>query len=53
MAPDPTTVNRRLERAARDGLVHKDGLGTKRSPFRYWLPRRGHLEEPDFPGEAD
>jgi hypothetical protein len=38
--PDPTTVNRRLERAARDGLVHKDGLGTKRSPFRYWLPEQ-------------
>ena len=38
--PDPTTVNRRLERAARDGLVQKDGLGTKRSPFRYWLPEQ-------------
>jgi hypothetical protein len=38
--PDPTTVNRRLERAARDGLVHKDGLGTKRGPFRYWLPEQ-------------
>ena len=43
--PDPTTVNRRLERAARDGLVHKDGLGTKRSPFRYWLPERAGGDE--------
>ena len=23
-----------------DGLVQKDGLGTKRSPFRYWLPEQ-------------
>jgi hypothetical protein len=36
--PDPTTINRRLERAALDGLIRKEGLGTKRSPFRYWLP---------------
>jgi hypothetical protein len=43
--PDPTTVNRRLERAALDGLVQKDGLGTKRSPFRYWLPEHAAGDE--------
>jgi AAA domain len=43
-----------LDRAVRDGLVLRDGLGRKNKPFRYWLPgaedrwldRGVYLEDP-------
>jgi hypothetical protein len=61
--PDKITLYRRLERAALDGLVKKDGKGTKASPFRYWLPARearwrqdplARLRMPEliYPGES-
>jgi hypothetical protein len=36
--PDSVTLYRRLERSVLDGTVKKDGQGTRKSPFRYWLP---------------
>ena len=39
-APDPRTLNRWLNRAVADGMLHRDGQGVKGSPYRYWLPSR-------------
>jgi len=36
--PARTTLWRWLDLATRDGRLLRDGEGTKRSPFRYWLP---------------
>jgi hypothetical protein len=39
-APAGVTLWRWLERATAHGLLRRDGLGHKKSPFRYWLPAR-------------
>jgi len=38
--PDASTLYRQLDRAAAQGLLAKDGQGTKSAPYRYWLPAK-------------
>jgi hypothetical protein len=38
--PDGRQLIRWLEEAVSQGLLHKDGDGIRRHPFRYWLPAR-------------
>jgi hypothetical protein len=36
--PKPSSLWLWLDRAVKDGLVLRDGLGRSKHPFRYWLP---------------
>ncbi len=38
MRPAKNTFWTWLDRAVKDGLVLKEGAGTKKEPHRYWLP---------------
>jgi hypothetical protein len=38
--PSAMTVWRRLDKAVEQGVVLCEGKGTRRDPFRYWLPER-------------
>jgi hypothetical protein len=38
--PSATTLWRQLDRAVAQGLVLCEGTGSRRDPFRYWLPER-------------
>jgi hypothetical protein len=40
-----------LDRAGKQALLGRDGLGHKSDPFRYWLPGRADMPRPD-PGAS-
>jgi hypothetical protein len=41
--PERSTLSRWLQRAARQGVVCRSGVGYRGDPFRYWLPGREGL----------
>ncbi|MFL5241073.1 MAG: AAA family ATPase [Gemmataceae bacterium] len=43
LKPTAQTLWRWLDAASERGLLHRDGLGRRTSPFRYWLP--GKLDQ--------
>jgi AAA domain len=38
--PNVGTISRGLKRGQQQGLIRQRGAGSKREPFRYWLPER-------------
>lgn len=45
-APESLTLWRWLERARTEGLVCRDGTGSKNDPYRFWLPEKKIADDP-------